>query len=54
MSLFLPSLLGRYSMGSKLVEFLLKVVQETLGDYGLPGGPSSAEADEKIYQKMLR
>lgn len=44
----------RYSMGSKLVEFLLKVVQETMGDYGLPGGPSSAEADEKIYQKMLR
>ncbi|KAJ3089941.1 hypothetical protein HK102_005086 [Quaeritorhiza haematococci] len=44
----------KYKWGAELVEFLLKVVRETLGEYGMPGGPTSAEADAKIYQKMLR
>ncbi|KAI9310544.1 ethylene-responsive protein kinase Le-CTR1-domain-containing protein [Zopfochytrium polystomum] len=35
------------------VEYLLRIVRETLGDYGLPGGPSSAEADARLFQQML-
>ncbi|TPX59859.1 hypothetical protein SpCBS45565_g07648 [Spizellomyces sp. 'palustris'] len=35
-----------------LVEYLLKVVRETLGDYGLEGGPSSTEADQHLLDLM--
>jgi hypothetical protein len=45
---------SRYPAGSKLVEFLLKVVQETLGNYGLAGGPTSADADKMILELMMR
>ncbi|KAJ3410843.1 hypothetical protein HDV05_003169 [Chytridiales sp. JEL 0842] len=38
----------------ELVEHLLQIVRETLGEYGLPGGPSSADADARLYQQMLR
>lgn len=41
-------------MGPKLVEFLLKVVQETMGNYGLPGGSTGADADAKIFELMIR
>ncbi|KAJ3223274.1 hypothetical protein HK099_001315 [Clydaea vesicula] len=44
---------SKFNKDTKLVEFLLRVVQETLGDYGTPGGPTSADADAKIYEKML-
>lgn len=35
-----------------LIEHLLKIIRETLGDYGLPGGSSSSEADARLFQQM--
>ncbi|KAJ3189589.1 hypothetical protein HK101_008887 [Irineochytrium annulatum] len=45
---------SRYQVDQSLVEFLLQVVRDTLGDYGLPGGPSSAQADASLFQQMQR
>ncbi|KAI8851784.1 hypothetical protein BC829DRAFT_386013 [Chytridium lagenaria] len=44
----------KYPVDTLLVEYLLRVVRETCGDYGLPGGPSSAEADARLYQQMMK
>ncbi|KAJ3000146.1 hypothetical protein HDV02_000429 [Globomyces sp. JEL0801] len=38
--------------GAKLVEYLLKVVRLTLGNYGLAGGATSSEADTSLYKQM--
>ncbi|KAJ3330755.1 hypothetical protein HDU76_004928 [Blyttiomyces sp. JEL0837] len=45
---------GRFANEVELVEFLLRIVRETLGDYGLPGGPTSADADARLFQQMTR
>ncbi|KAJ3035090.1 hypothetical protein HDV00_004312, partial [Rhizophlyctis rosea] len=37
-----------------LVEYLLRVIRETLGNYGLEGGPTSVDADRSLFQQMLR
>ncbi|KAJ3204855.1 hypothetical protein HDU67_009254 [Dinochytrium kinnereticum] len=44
----------KYPIDTQLVEFLLKVVRETMGDYGLAGGPTSAEADARLYSQMIK
>jgi hypothetical protein len=43
---------SKYAMGKERIEFLLKVVRNTLGQYGSPKGPTSQQADEALYQKM--
>lgn len=35
-----------------LVEYLLKIVCLALGDYGLPGGATSSQADASLYAQM--
>ncbi|KAI9208118.1 ethylene-responsive protein kinase Le-CTR1-domain-containing protein [Polychytrium aggregatum] len=44
----------RYEMGRPLVDYLLRVIQEILGDYGLPGGPTSSKADENLLKQMKK
>ncbi|KAJ3004311.1 UNVERIFIED_CONTAM: Nitrogen permease regulator 2, partial [Siphonaria sp. JEL0065] len=41
-----------FSTGFQMVDFLLKIVREALGDYGLPGGPTSSDADASLFQQM--
>ncbi|KAJ3133037.1 hypothetical protein HK100_004763 [Physocladia obscura] len=43
-----------FGSGFQMVEFLLKLVRETFGDYGLPGGPTSTEADASLFQQMTK
>jgi hypothetical protein len=43
---------SKYAMGKERIEFLLKVIRNTLGPYGSPKGPSSQQADEALYHKM--
>ncbi|KAJ3240168.1 hypothetical protein HDU78_002461 [Chytriomyces hyalinus] len=45
---------NRFGSGFDMVDFLLRIVRETLGDYGLPGGPTSSDADESLFQQMTR
>ncbi|KAJ3154113.1 hypothetical protein HDU86_005040 [Geranomyces michiganensis] len=39
--------------GQELVDFLLAVVHETLGRYGLEGGPSTHTAERMLHEAML-
>jgi hypothetical protein len=34
------------------VEYLLKVVRMALGNYGMPGGATSSQADISLFQQM--
>ncbi|KAJ3323413.1 hypothetical protein HDV06_001933 [Boothiomyces sp. JEL0866] len=43
---------AKWYEGAGLVEYLLKVVRLALGDYGLPGGATSSQADESLYRQM--
>ncbi len=38
--------------GSALVEYLLKVIRMALGDYGMPRGATSTQADISLYEQM--
>ncbi|KAJ3171111.1 hypothetical protein HDU88_008147 [Geranomyces variabilis] len=40
--------------GPELVEFLLAVVHETLGRYGLEGGPTTHTAERMLHEAMLK
>jgi hypothetical protein len=42
---------GRYK-GADKVEYLLRVVRLALGDYGLPGGATSSQADTSLFAQM--
>jgi hypothetical protein len=39
--------------GAALVEYLLKIVRLALGNYGLPGGSTSSEADVNLHHQMV-
>ncbi|ORY44729.1 hypothetical protein BCR33DRAFT_716696, partial [Rhizoclosmatium globosum] len=43
-----------FETGFQMVDFLLGIVRETLGDYGLAGGPTSSDADASLYDQMLK
>ncbi|KAJ3368551.1 hypothetical protein HDU91_000498 [Kappamyces sp. JEL0680] len=38
--------------GADRVEYLLRVVRLALGDYGLPGGATSSQADASLFAQM--
>jgi hypothetical protein len=38
--------------GPALVEFLLKVIWCEMGDYGLPKGATSSQADDSLFNQM--
>ncbi len=40
--------------GASLVELLLKIVRQTMGTYGMKGGPTSQDADAELFAFMKR
>ena len=43
---------AKWYKGADKVEYLLRMVRLVLGDYGLPGGATSAQADASLFDQM--